>query len=271
MNQSVLKALAVLDAFTAEQDHLSAAQLGAATGVARGSLYPILYALEDRGYLQRGAVRAYGLGLRFVERANLLLRRMDIHETARPTLQHLASALHVNAHVGVLNGLAVVHLHREIGADAVVVGEIIGWQAPAYCTALGKVLLADLPSEELSRLLAASPLLPYTPATITSVPRLTQEIRHIADRGYAINDEEYHAGIVGIAAAVTDVAASACYAISISVTKPRFDREKDALIEDVRRAAHAISERLRTRQVSPVLHSEGSSLQHRQPDQKGRS
>ena len=252
VNGSVVKALSVLDVFRPERDQLSAAQIGEATRLPRGSLYPILYALEDHGYLRRVTSRMYTIGFRFIERANLVLRKLDIHESARPALQALASTLKVNAHLGVLNGIEALHVYREIGADAVVVGEIVGWQAPAYCTALGKAMLAHLPEGELRELLASSPLVGYTPATITDIAQLVQEIREIAVCGYAISREEYHEGIVGIAAAVRDANDDVCCAISISVTKPRFDRERETLVGEVQRAAAEISEQLRTRHLIPV-------------------
>ena len=248
----MVKALSVLEVFRPERDQLSAAEIGKATRLSRGSLYPILYALEDHGYLRRFTPRTYTIGFRFIERANLVLRKLDIHDSARPSLQALASTLRVNAHLGVLNGREALHLYREIGADAVVVGEIVGWQAPAHCTALGKALLAHLPEEELQARLLAGSLARYTPTTITDVDRLIQETRQIAADGYAISQEEYHEGIVGIAAAVRDANDDACCAISISVTKPRFDREREVLIGAVQRAADEISEQLNVRRMAPV-------------------
>jgi IclR family KDG regulon transcriptional repressor len=252
VNGSVVKALSVLEVFRPEHDQLSAAEIGEATRLSRGSLYPILYALEEYGYLRRLTPRTYTIGFRFIERANLILRKLDIHDSARPSLQALASTLQVNAHLGVLNGREALHLHREIGADAVVVGEIVGWQAPAHCTALGKALLAHLPEEELQARLLAGSLARYTPTTITDAGRLTQEMRRIAADGYAISQEEYHEGIVGIAVAVRDANDDACCAISISVTRPRFDREREVLIGAVQRAADEISKRLNVRRMAPV-------------------
>ena len=247
VNGSVVKALSVLDAFGPETDQLSASQIGQITGLSRGSLYPILYALEDHGYLRRLTPRTYAIGFRVAELANLVLRSLDIQESVRPSLRALASTLKVNAHLGVLNGFEALHLYREIGADAVVVGEIVGWQAPAYCTALGKALLGYLPESKLRQLLASHPLVRHTPATITHVDLLMLEMRRIAASGYAISREECHEGIVGIAAAVRDANDTVCCGISISVTKPRFDREKKTLLEAVQKAAAAISAQLRAR------------------------
>jgi len=247
LNGSVLKALSVLDAFGPQRDQLNGSQLAEITGLSRGSLYPIIHSLETGGYLQRVAPRTYSVGFRVVELANVVLRRLDIQESVRPALQRLASTLKVNAHLGVLNGHDALHLYREIGADAVVVGEIVGWQAPAYCTALGKVLLAHLPGRELDAFLASAVLVPHTPTTITNATQLADEIRSIAEIGHAVSQEEYHEGVVGIAAAVRDAQGVVCCAISVSVTKPRFDREERTLVDAVRQAAASISDQLRLR------------------------
>lgn len=268
VNGSVAKALSLLDAFGSGREELSGAQLAELTGLSRGSLYPIMHALEDGGYLQRVTPRVYIVGLRVVELANLVLRRLDIQESVRPFLQKLASDLKVNAHLGILNGSEALHLYREIGADAVVVGEIVGWRAPAYCTALGKILLAQLPNDELRAALSAEPLVPHTPATITDLGRLIREIQTIAAAGYAVSREEYHEGIVGIAAAVDDAPQGTRYAISISVTKPRFDREEQALVEGVQQAAAAISDQLRTRGPLAAMPSHGNGLHQARTERK---
>ena len=247
MNSSVLKALSILDAFRPDGSQLSPSQLRELTGLSRGSLYPILYALEDRGYLRRLSPRKYVVGFRVVELANLVLRELDIQESVRPSLQCLASELNVNAHLGILNGANALHLYREIGAEAVVVGEIVGWQAPAYCTAMGKVLLAQLPEDEQRRILASVRLVRRTGHTIVETEALIRETRQIAARGHAVSLEEYYEGIVGIAVAVRDAAGSACCAISISVTRPRFDREEGALVEAVQQSAERIAGQLRSR------------------------
>ena len=247
VNSSVLKALSILDAFGPERNQLSASELGELTGLTRGSLYPILYALEDRGYLRRLSRSRYAVGFRLVELANLVLRELDIEKSARPSLRKLASELDVNAHLGILNGASALHLHREVGAEAVVVGEIVGWQAPAYCTAMGKVLLAQLPEDDQRRIMTSVRFEHRTAHTITETEALIRETRRIAACGHAVSLEEYHEGIVGIAAAVHDASGDACCAISISVTRPRYDREADALVDAVRKAVETVSEELRSR------------------------
>lgn len=261
-NNSVLKALSILDAFRPERNQLSPAELGEMTGLTRGSLYPILYALEDRGYLRRVSHRRYAVGFRVVELANLVLRELDIEESVRPSLRRLASELNVNAHLGVLNEGSALHLHREIGAEAVVVGEIVGWQAPAYCTALGKVLVAQLPEDEQRRILTSVPLVRRTDHTLADVESLIQETATIAVRGHAISLEEFHEGIVGIAVAVRDASGTACSAISISVTRPRFDREKETLVKAVEQAAATVSEQLQNRGIVATTASSRVSRSH---------
>jgi IclR family KDG regulon transcriptional repressor len=268
VNTSVLKALSILDAFRPERGQLSASQLGELTGLSRGSLYPILYALEDGGYLRRLSPRKYAVGFRVVELSNLVLRELDIQESVRPSLQLLASRLNVNAHLGILNGVSALHLYREVGAEAVVVGEIVGWQAPAYCTALGKVLLAQLPEEKQRQLLACGPIVRHTVNTMTETETLIRETRQIAARGYAVSLEEYHEGIVGIAVAVHDASGAACCAISISITRPRFDREEKALVEAVRQAAGTISEQLRSRGMIAAMRSRADWSQKTQDKTK---
>jgi len=253
-NRSVLKAISVLDAFRPGKPQMTAADIGKRTGLSRGSLYPILYALEHGGYLRRAEDgRAYAIGFRVVELANLVFREVDIQESVRPVLEALAVRLQVNAHLGILHGVTALHLYREIGAEAVVVGEIVGWQAPAYCTALGKSLLAQLEPARREDLLRTDALVAHTSQTTTEVTALIQETERIAASGVAISLEEYHEGIVGIAAPVRDAAGDACCAVSISVTRARFDREESDLVEAVKQAACDISDKLHERGITVAM------------------
>jgi len=246
-NLSVVKALAVLELFTTQDGYLTATQIGQALRISQGSLYPILHALEAAGYLIRDNGKRYRLGYKFLEKANLVLQQSDVQSVAKPYLKDLAIRLKANVHLGVLRNRKVLYLWREVGSGTVIISEIVGWQEPAYCTALGKTLLAFLSEEELEEYLAQEELTPLTTYTITVATRLREEIAIVRARGYAISDEEAHEGTVGVAAPVRGFSEQTRAGISISVSKTRFEKERDVLIQAVIDVAAAISQRLGAR------------------------
>jgi DNA-binding IclR family transcriptional regulator len=244
LNQSVNKALAVLGILQSQNEWCTATEIAKLLGISLGSLYPILRSLELHGYLSRDGSKRYSLGYKLLEHANLILQRNDLYNQAKPHLRKLASTYSVNAHLGIFHARQVLYLHREVGGKNVIIGEIVGWREPAYCTALGKVLLAHLPSHELETYLSQEQFIAFTPNTIIEPRKLRRELEKIRLTGFAINDEEAHEGVVGIAAPVIDFHGQAQAAISISVPKSRFREERDKLVAAVKETAFRISKEL---------------------------
>ncbi len=241
LNKSVNKALAVLSVFQLQNGQLSATEVAKILRIPLGSLYPILHSLELHGYLSRDGSKRYSLGYKFLEHANIILRQNNLYTQAKPFLRKLASTYSVNAHLGVLYEQKVLYLYREVGGNNVVIGEIIGWKEPAYCTAIGKVLLAYLPSHELEEYLAREQFIAFTPNTIVEPRELRRELKRIRQDGFAISDEEAHEGVVGVAAPIMDIHDQVRAAISISVLKTRFRKERDELVAAVKKTAFLIS------------------------------
>lgn len=244
LNRSVVKALEVLELFSSLDGGFTATEIAQALRLSQGSLYPILHALEIGGYLNRDSSKRYRLGYKFLQKANLVLQQSDVQRVAKPFLKNLATKLKVNVHLGILYGGKVLYLWRETGSETVIISEIIGWQEPAYCTALGKILLSSLSDDELEEYLAKEKLVPFTNYTITEATKLRNELAMVQTRGYAISDEEAHEGVVGLAAPVRDFRQKIIAGVSISVPKARFEGEKETLIQAVTAAAAAISKRL---------------------------
>jgi IclR family KDG regulon transcriptional repressor len=246
LNKSLQKAFSVIELFDGKVETLSATEIARNLGTTPGVIYPTLYTLEQYGYLARDGNKKYSLGLKFLERGSLILQQLDIRDKAKPHLRELASAHNVNAHLAVLYDRKVMYLHREEGYPSVIITEVVGRRVPAYCTALGKVLLASLGTRELDAYLEEEKFEPLTSKTITDSTKLRGELREDQERGYAIDNEEFHEGNICIAAAVRNYLGKTLAAISISISKDRF-RERDSqelFISKVVSAASRISQEL---------------------------
>ncbi len=240
-NKSIEKGASILDLFDAETPRLSATEIARRLGTKVSIIYPILRTLETSHYLMRNEDKKYGLGFKFLERANLVLQRMDLYTKAQSHLKRLANTWSVNAHLAILYGHKVFYLHREVGSSNVFIREIVGLVEPAHCTALGKALLAFLPEDDRESYLAQDSFIAFTPHTITDKNALRADLEQIRKDGLAISREEAHEGVVGVAAPVRDFRDQVRAAISISVPKSRWHREEVDLMTAVRETAFLLS------------------------------
>ena len=244
--KSLEKAFSIIELFDTKLAELSATEIATRLGTIPGGLYPALYTLEKHGYLKRDKNKKYSLGLKFLERGNLILQQLDLRDKVKPYLKELANTYKVNAHLAILYDWKVLYLHREEGFPAVIIKEIIGQRAPAYCTALGKVLLASLDERKLNAYLAKEEFKPLTSNTITDPLKLREGLKLVQERGYAIDNEEFHKGVICIAAPVKNYQGKTVAAVSISLPKGKFadERAQKSLIIQVMDAALGSSKEL---------------------------
>jgi IclR family pca regulon transcriptional regulator len=97
----------------------------------------------------------------------------------------------------------------------------VGSRLPAYCTSLGRVLLADLPPEELARYITAIQPVRHTPRTVTSREQLRRLVEKVREDGYSIVDEELEIGLRSIAVPVRDARGRVSAAINASTQASR--------------------------------------------------
>ncbi len=214
------KAVAVLDAFTADDTALSLAELGRRTGLAKGTLHRIAAALvrarllERRGTDYRLSTRLFALGMRASVELGLI-------EVATPFLEDLYEHTHETVHLGVRDGLDVVYIAKIGGHRPVASPSRIGGRMPLHCTAIGKTLLAHADASLLPAVLERG-LHRLAPRTIGSATVLDGQLKTIAETGIAYEYEESAMGIVCVAGPVTDRAGEVVAAVSVTGPADRF-------------------------------------------------
>lgn len=166
-NKSVQKAIKIFQLFDEKKQKISATEIANELNTQPGTIYPILYVLEENGYLRKDKGKSYRLDYKFLEHANLVLKGIEVEQKAKPYLRQLADKLKANSHLGVLRNGKVLYLDREVGAGTVAIREITGLREAPHCTALGKVLLSGLDDQELERILKQEGLDRITDNTIT--------------------------------------------------------------------------------------------------------
>ena len=137
--------------------------------------------------------------------------------------------------MAVIDGKSVIYIDKIESPATIKVDLPVGKRMPAYCTGLGKVLLAHLPEMTVRELFEDEPLIRYTKNTITDIDELCQHLAKIREQGYAVDNEEYVEGLLCIAAPIWGHTKNVVAALSVALSKFRYsdDDDKIAHIRDI--------------------------------------
>lgn len=243
--QAIDRAAAILNCF-ADQPELNVRDVAERTRLHKSTAHRILMALQHNGLVEQDPSSGrYHLGLQLVKLGEQAVDRLDVRMIARPFLGELATQSKETVHMGVRDGDQVVIIDRVDGAHALSTPSLPGRLFPAYCTSMGKAMLAALDDAEVRRIVGSRPLKRYTPRTLTTVDALLEALRTVRRRGYAVTEEEIEIGLTTVGAGLHDHTGQAVAAISISGPSARLKAATlSALGERVKKAATLISGRL---------------------------
>jgi DNA-binding IclR family transcriptional regulator len=229
------KIMAVLEAFSIDDTALSLAELGRRTRIPKGTLHRVLSDMVAVRLLDR-AESGYRLGGHLFELGMRASVERSLLEVAIPILEELNARIHETVHLGVLDGTDVVYLTKIGGRRQASAPSRIGGRMPVYCTAIGKVLLANADAALRDQVLAG-PLTRHTPRTMVLPGTLRNQLDRIAADGVGFEFEESAPGLVCVAAPVRE---ENRVVAAISVAGPSHRFHPDAHAAAVRAAAEAI-------------------------------
>lgn len=210
---SLARGLLVLQAFEREPK-LTIGTAAALTGLPRPTARRCLYTLEQLGYLAADA-GGWRLRPRLLSLARAYLSSTRFAEAAQPHLDRLRDTLGESCSLGVLDGADVVYVARAETRRIISIALQVGSRLPAYCTSMGRVLLAALEPEARSGFLASAPFPARTPFTRTAAFDIGAELDHVAAQGYAVIDQELELGLRSIAVPVRDPAGRVAAALNV--------------------------------------------------------
>jgi DNA-binding IclR family transcriptional regulator len=245
--QAVDQALDLLEQFHDEVDELGVTELSKRLKLHKNNVFRLLATLESRGYIEQNRVTEnYRLGLKTLQLGQTFIRQMGLLRQARPVLEWLVEQCNETSYVAILKDLHIVYLDVVETNLTVRVVPRVGARLPAYCTAAGKVQLAYMTDEELDNYFPGRELKGYTANTITDRDTLKKQLQLVAERGYAIDNEELDPGVRCVSAPIRDYTRRIVGAVSISGPSMRFtdERLEKELIPLVVKAGDEISTKL---------------------------
>jgi len=219
-SQSLERGLAVLSSFRSAQPLLGVSDLSRKVGLSRSTTHRYVATLAALGYLQQDAeTRKYRLGPRVLDLGFSAINSMELRHVSAPHLKALSEKTGHTVNMAVLDGTEIVYIERcrPPNAREIDLNLHVGSRLPAYCTSMGKVLLAFLPESELNALLDSVKLARRGPNTITSKRALLKELDVVRTQGLAMNNEELAYGLRSIAAPVRSQTGDVVAAINLAV------------------------------------------------------
>lgn len=220
---SLARGLLVIESFEGHHEGCSIVEISQSTGLSRASIRRILLTLELLGYVERSR-QVYQLKTQVLRLGFSFLSSSSVVEAARPVLERITEQLHESSSMSMLDGGQIVYVARSAASRVLSAGLSVGSRLPAYCTSMGRVLLAALPDEELGTYLRDLKPHAYTPQTLVRIAAIKKAILLARKDGYAIVDEELEAGLRSIAVPVFTRSSRIVAAINVGTHTSRVDR-----------------------------------------------
>ncbi len=204
-NQTLAKALLVLEAFDGEHPDWGVRELGRHLGINPASVYRMVATLHNAGYLEQDPeTLRYSLGPKVMKLASLYAHRNPFPDAARKVFEQYASRFEYNFYLGTLSNYEVVYLAALDGRGPIKIVVETGGTTGLHSTALGKVLLAFQQDEYIHAFFETARLTAYTARSITDPHGLWQQIREIRAQRYALNDGEHYGDVGAVGVPVFD-------------------------------------------------------------------
>jgi IclR family pca regulon transcriptional regulator len=212
---SLARGLQVIRAFTEHRRQLTMSQVAQATGLSRAAAGRCLHTLARLGYVGVDG-RRYFLRPQVLALGHAYLVSTPLTARAQPVLDGVSARLRESCSMAMLEGEEIVYVGRSAETRILSITLMVGSRLPAYCTAMGQVLLAALDAPALEAFLATARLVARTPRTTASPDKLRRRLETVRRAGYALLDQELEAGVRSIAVPIVDAGGRVVAALNAS-------------------------------------------------------
>ena len=182
---SLARGLTVIEAFTPQTPQMTISQLSLRTGLSRAAVRRCLYTLVKLGFAGADEAQRYSLRPKMLTLANTYTASSTLANAAQPILERMSATYGESFSVATLDGEEIVYIARTSVTRVMSVDLHIGSRLPAFCTSMGRVLLAYLPQDQLDAYFARAHFTQYTPRTITSPEKIRLALRNVRRNGIA--------------------------------------------------------------------------------------
>ncbi|MEE4189200.1 MAG: IclR family transcriptional regulator [Roseobacter sp.] len=218
-NGTVGKALDVLDQVAAYGRPVRFATVLADSSYPKATLYRLLQTLTQENLLDYDPqTQTYSLGVRLIRLAHSAWTQSSLAPIARPHLDRLSAAVQHTVHLAQLDHAQVLYVDKRNARQRVEMFSDAGKVGPAYCTGVGKAMMAFLPKDRQDQVIAQQSFHRFTANTLATASDLRADLREVGQRGYALDREEHEQGIICIAYPILTQSGQMLGALSITGT-----------------------------------------------------
>lgn len=240
--QSFARGLQVIRSFSASAPRQTLSEVAAASGLTRAGARRILLTLQTLGYVETDG-KLFSLTPRILDLGFAYLSSMPIWNRAEPVMENLVQQVQESCSAAVLDATDIVYVIRVPTHKIMRISLGVGSRLPAYCTSLGRLLLAGLPDEEVRARLEASAPEALTRHTVTDIDALAAKVAQARRQGWCLVNQELEEGLTSIAAPIVDRAGRTIAALNISGQSNRTSAKvmQETMLPPLRAAAAEIS------------------------------
>ena len=213
--QAFARGLQVIRAFDGRARELTLSEVAEAAGLTRAGARRILLTLAQLGYVRLDG-RAFSLTARILSLGFPYLTSLPFWDFAEPVMEGLVQQVHESSSAAVLDGTEIVYVLRVPTQKIMTINLSIGSRLPAFCTSMGRVLLAGLDPAEAHDVLRASDLRALTPRTETRITRLRALLDETRRRGWSLVDQELEEGLISLAVPIVGMHGRVLAALNVS-------------------------------------------------------
>jgi IclR family pca regulon transcriptional regulator len=213
--QSFARGLEVIRSFSAKAPRQTLSEVAAASGLTRAGARRILLTLQTLGYVETDG-KHFGLTPRILDLGFAYLSSMPIWNRAEPIMETLVAQVQESCSAAVLDATDIVYVLRVPTHKIMRITLGVGSRLPAWCTSMGRMLLADLEDDEVRARLHASTLEAFTKHTLTDVDAVFAKVTQARRQGWCLVNQELEEGLVSIAAPIVNRTGRMVAALNIS-------------------------------------------------------
>ena len=210
------KGLRVIEAFSAERPRLSIAEAAEAADLDRATARRCLLTLSELGYAAYDG-KFFTVTPRVLRLGTGCLATMPLPRIVQPTLDRLSEEIGQSTSVSILDEGEIVYVARAAQSRVMSIALMPGSRLPAYCTSMGRVLLAALAPEEARKVLEASPRPARTERTVTDIEALMGELETVRTQGFATINQEVEIGLRSIALPLRNIRGKTIAALNVGL------------------------------------------------------
>ncbi|MGY4797226.1 IclR family transcriptional regulator [Lysinibacillus fusiformis] len=215
--QSIDRALQIIDILSGHSEGLNMMAITKTIHLPKSTTHRLLQSLISNGYVEQDEKTGkYSLSTKILQISTKVLKKYDFVKISKPYMEKISNFTGETVHLCVRNHDEAIYIDKVEGRHTIRMYSQIGKRVKLYCTAVGKILLSELPDKEIEDLYRGKLFNPYTENTIKTIDQLLDRIQDSRRRSFAFDNEEHEKGILCVAAPIFNHENKIIAALSLS-------------------------------------------------------